>query len=532
MKLARSLTAVALLAPAALAQDLCEGNGYGEAYIEVGPAYLGGFFAHDIGSPALPNGIQILSISGGFTETTHPVIGDVCLDVTSPFYQIIVLPTGPDGNLHIDLFLPDIPEWVSNPPFYSNIATFEGGQWSMSKTIPLWFENPNSWTPVSSMSANRIYHTATNLGADGRDNRIRILITGGGEGTVTVPIASQTTEIFDPLSRTFSPGPDLSVERSTHTATRLDDGRVLIVGGLDTNGVCHATCEIFDLNNSTMTPAASMGTPRSGHTATLLDDGRVLVTGGFADYQNPGTAWLSALITSQNTGEIYDPVTDTWTPLAGPMASKRSGHTATKMDDGRVLIVGGVDGGFTISFGTTVAPSFTGTCEIFDPADDSLTPVASLPGFGNGERAFHAAALLGNGDVIVTGGNYNGGGNGEAVSSNSSVVFDGTSWSVAPPLPVEVAWHTMKTLPDGRALVCGGLTLTEFDLTPKAFAAAIDGTTYTPLSPVGLNEGLPASAPITRGAMAAVEMHDGAFLFTGGVDTAVLSNALIYTPNP
>jgi hypothetical protein len=530
MKVASPLIAAALCAAPALAQDPCEGNGYGGAYIEVGPAYIGGFFVHDIGSPQVLSGIQVFSISDGAQTTVHPLIGPVCLNVFSPIYQVIILPTGPDGNLHFQLGLPAIPTWVSNPPFFSNVATFEGGQWSISKTVPLWFENPNSWTPVSAMATPRLYHTATYLGADGRDDRIRILIAGGGGGTVTVPIATTSTEIFDPLSRKFTAGPDMSVERSTHTATRLADGRVLIAGGLDTAGACHATCELFDLTTGTLTPTGSMSAPRAGHTATLLDDGRVLVTGGFADYHNPTTAWKAALDTSQNTGEIYDPTTGTWSPLLHTMQSKRSGHSATKLADGRVLLVGGVTGGTFTLLSTSVVPIFTSTCEVFDPAVGTLGATASLlPG---GARAFHGASLLGNGHVLVTGGNVAGGPNGEAISTNSSVVWDGATWTVAPALPTPVAWHSQLPLKNGRALVCGGLSLTEFGLTPKAFAASIDGSTYQPLNPIGLNPGLPASAPVSRGAMEAVRMHDGAFLFTGGVDTGVLGSAFVYTPNP
>jgi hypothetical protein len=215
------------------------------------------------------------------------------------------------------------------------------------------------------------------------------------------------------------------------------------------------------------------------------------------------------------------------------MASKRSGHTATKLADGRVLLVGGVTGGFTIVLSTSVAPTFTGTCEIFDPATDTLTATAALPGSTAGARAFHGASLLGTGDVLVTGGNYSGGSNGEAVSTNSCVRWDGSTWHVAPPLPTTVAWHNQVPLDDGRAFVCGGLSVSEFALTPKAFGAALDGFTYESLGPVGLNEGIPASTALSQGAMEAVRMHDGAYLFTGGVVAAgVLATSLVYTPNP
>jgi hypothetical protein len=515
------------------AQDLCEGNGHGAAYMDVGPAYIGGYYELDFGSPNAPLSIAILSISDGFALDVHPTVGALCLDVHTPAYHIFVFPTDAAGNVHLPVYLPAVPTLVGFAPFYSNAATFEGGAWSLSKTVPLWFENPNSWTPASAMSIPRLYHTATYLGADGHDGRIRILIAGGGGGTVTVPIAAKSTEIFDPLGRAFAPGPDMSVERSTHTATRLDDGRVLLAGGLDTAGVCHASCEIFDLSSGTLTPTGAMTAPRAGHTATLLDDGRVLVAGGFADYQNPTTAWMAALDTAQATAEIYDPATGTWSTLAQTMLSKRAGHTATKLADGRVLLVGGVNGGTFVSFGSTTAPLFTGTCEVFDPATDTLAPTATLLGGGAGARGFHGASLLGNGHVLVTGGNIGGAGS-AAISTNSSVRWDGAAWHVAPALPVEVGFHSQIALDDGRALVCGGYKLTSDStggtFVAKAFAAAIDGTTYEPLSPIGLNVGIPGSAPLSRGAMEAVRMHDGAVLFTGGTSTIVHDAALIYTP--
>ena len=68
---------------------------------------------------------------------------------------------------------------------------------------------------------------------------------------------------------------------------------------------------------------ASMALPRLLHTATLLDDGRVLVAGGF-----------------NTTSELYEPATRTWSTTGTTLGTHR-GHTATKLQDGRVLISGG-----------------------------------------------------------------------------------------------------------------------------------------------------------------------------------------------
>ena len=95
-------------------------------------------------------------------------------------------------------FPPD-PALVSFPSFYSNAATFEGGGWSMSKTVPLHWENADSWTPTSPMAEHRLHHTATYLGEDGRDNRTKVLVAGGGRGPMLFPLASKSTELFDPL---------------------------------------------------------------------------------------------------------------------------------------------------------------------------------------------------------------------------------------------------------------------------------------------------------------------------------------------
>jgi len=122
----------------------------------------------------------------------------------------------------------------------------------------------------------------------------------------------------------------LNTARASHTATHLNDGRVLVAGGMDSNGNPLASCELY--NPTTGTWTATVGTlnhARLLHTATLLNDGRVLVAGGFN--------WESGL---QTICEIYDPIRDVW-DNATSLNDARIWNSATLLKDGRVLVAGG-----------------------------------------------------------------------------------------------------------------------------------------------------------------------------------------------
>ena len=529
MKTLSILGAAAALAATASAQDLCEGNGFGEAYLEVGPAYLGGKFVHDMGSPNVPFSFCLFSISDGFNTTSHPAIGPVCLDITSSIYQVFNFPTDGNGNVHLELGLPNDAALLSLGPFYSNVATFESGGWSISKTVPLYFEFADSFSPViGAMSAPRHFQTVTPLGQDPRDNRIKVLVAGGGQGTATVPTATMTTELYDPLSRTFSPGPDLAIERALHTATLLQDGRVLITGGMDSIGVCNKLCEVYDPVTQTFSPTGDMSTERADHTASLLADGRVLVVGGLQDYQNPGTAFAVALGTSQTTGEIWDPATGLWSPVGNEMQSKRSGHTATTLLDGTVAIVSGVNGGFSTGAFGGEAPSFTNTVDIYDPSSNTFIPGPNIP-FGRGQ---HGASLLGDGSLLVCGGNVTSGSYGEAAASSGCFLMQGGSWSFTGNLPLPMAWHTMIEQ-DGEALVLGAITNPLSSLTGSSYVGIHDGTSITDLALQGTNPGIPGSSADNWGNVRAARIYDGSLLMLGGYSAgAVFDSGYVYTPNP
>lgn len=77
------------------------------------------------------------------------------------------------------------------------------------------------------------------------------------------------------------------------------------------------------------TVSGTLSTPRSGHSATLLPSGKVLVAGG-ADSSGAATA----------SAELYDPTTGAWAPTA-PLTHARTQHVAAVLSSGRVLVAGG-----------------------------------------------------------------------------------------------------------------------------------------------------------------------------------------------
>jgi Galactose oxidase, central domain/Kelch motif len=318
-------------------------------------------------------------------------------------------------------------------------------------TAVLYDPATNAFNPTGSLTAARGEQSSTLL-ADGR-----VLIAGGGiAGWVFTGDFLDSAELYDPATGTFGPTGSLGTPREAHTATLLNDGRVLIIGGVETQSRSLASAEIYDPTTGTFSATGPMRFARAWHTATLLADGRVLVTGGWP------AAWSSS--TTLASAEIYDPSTGTFT-ATGSMTVSRSFHSATLLGDGRVLVVGGFDG----------QRENLASAETWDPSTGTFTPTGTL---AEG-RQYHTADRLADGRVLVSGG---GGDYTNTQFLASAEIFDPTTDTFAPTGSMAEArtWGAGALLKDGRVLVTGGYG----DLAPLASAELFDPVTGT-FSPAG-----------------------------------------------
>ncbi len=303
-----------------------------------------------------------------------------------------------------------------------SVLVFGGsrGENAVSDAIDRFDPATRTFTRIGTLRTGRFLHTATRITTGPAQGSV--LVLGGG---VSVDIGA-VADLVDERSGAVSNGGALQQTRSRHAVVALADGRALVVGGANRN-----TVELWDPATRTFRlVAARMQHVREFPTATLLTDGRVLIAGG------------NTIATTYTLAEIFDPVTETFTPVASPFTERRYLHAAHRLADGRVLLLGGE---VEDPQGQRLLP--LATVLQFDPATRQITALRDL------DRARSLAAMAAMGDEVLL---FGGTTSTEAVSASAAAWRDGTAPRTLAAMPAGRIFHTATRMGDGRVLILGG----------------------------------------------------------------------------
>jgi hypothetical protein len=291
------------------------------------------------------------------------------------------------------------------------------------------------------MHTPRAYHTATLL------NNGKVLIVGGFP-SLSVVSSMASAELYNPATGTFTVTGSLSTGQANHTATLLNNGMVLIAGGADTTSNLTASAELYNPATGSFMVTGSLNTARYYNTATLLNNGMVLIAGG----RNSSNIFLA-------NAELYNPATGTFT-ATGSLNTARAvgggpgaGNTAALLNNGMVLIAGGYSAAGPLA-----------SAELYNPTTGSFTVTGSL----NTARSNHSVTHLSNGMVLIAGGFTLG----PPYVAGAAESYDPATgaFTVTGSLNTARFDHTATLLNNGMVLIAGG---TNFS-TSGAFLASAE----------------------------------------------------------
>lgn len=363
-----------------------------------------------------------------------PVAGEVELAVAGDTFGVgATIEPGASAD-ELDVVLGDSPKLYVSPTF-SAAKTHAGSPSGLNLAATATFKGAGADTVQPAASdldiggdlAPRFHADASLNEARGAHCSVtlddgRILVVGGIAGSKKEDLVAEA-ELYDPMTGVFTKVSDLSgkagymwrksiqVRTFQATAVKLQSGEVLVCGGLGIEkrgffGLGREKIDVlesaflFNPTDNTFKRVGDMKYPRHSHTATVLDDGRVLIAGGYND-----SFWKQHK--TQAPVEVYDPASKKFEKVGKifsrlKLKAPRMAHTATPIMGGQAVVMAGgshYEGGGLFGLIKPKLKMNKGG-EVVSPAANSSIKTTELVA----ARARHAALGLPNDDVFVAGG--------------------------------------------------------------------------------------------------------------------------------
>ena len=267
-------------------------------------------------------------------------------------------------------------------------------------------------------------------------------ILAGGLGQDETPVGRVEEITPRQVDAVRQLGPEQPDARRTGLAlAALADRSVLLAGGRDPAGALTAAVSLLAAGDDQFRPVAELAAARAGHTASVALGGVVYLIGGLATGELGGEL-------PTGTIELYRSQDQSVRPVAAALLVPRSGHSATVLADGRILLVGGL-GAAAEDCGAPPCLEPVAEVEIFDPILGETRVVDEVPG----GLHQHTATVIAGGRVLIAGGRDRTG----AVRADT-FLFDPDVEGLVPTrdLTHPRAQHTATELCDGTLLLVGG----------------------------------------------------------------------------
>jgi hypothetical protein len=330
-----------------------------------------------------------------------------------------------------------------------------------------------AFVETGKMVTPRALHTATLL-EDGT-----VLIAGGITGQPSTALDS--SEIFDPTTGTFSSSGTMTVARQQAVATRLPDGRVLIASGFS-KGIGQLDlylAGVLRVNSNIALDSAEIYDPKTKSFIAIGSIGQVPYSATVLD---SGTV----LLISQTGAVLFSPVNATLKLAAKPIVRRYSG-AALKLQDGRVLLTceGAIE-------------EERKSAEIYDPKSNRFTRTGNMSQI----LMWCNAVLLSDGRVLVTGENGD--------TNEIAEVYDPQTgnFNLAGEPPVHLIDPIPSELSDGRVLVTS-IATPFYPIRKDGVVAQLYNTKSNTFESIG-------AIPPDRSGYTSTTLLDGSVLIAGG----------------